>query len=65
LRKLGAEPAGGSPEDMQAYVLAETEKWGKAGPVFPHFASLMAGYERFTRTSCRGTSSHPPSSALT
>ena len=28
LRKLGAEPAGGSPEDMQAYVLAETEKWG-------------------------------------
>ena len=30
LRKLGAEPAGGSPADMQAYVLAETEKWGKA-----------------------------------
>jgi tripartite-type tricarboxylate transporter receptor subunit TctC len=29
LRKLGAEPAGGSPEDMQAYVLAEAEKWGK------------------------------------
>jgi tripartite-type tricarboxylate transporter receptor subunit TctC len=29
LRKLGAEPAGGSPEDMRAYVLAETEKWGK------------------------------------
>jgi tripartite-type tricarboxylate transporter receptor subunit TctC len=29
LRKLGAEPAGGSPEDMQAYVLAETEKWRK------------------------------------
>ena len=29
LRKLGAEPAGGSPEDMQAHVLAETEKWGK------------------------------------
>lgn len=29
LRKLGAEPAGGSPEDMQRYVLAETEKWGK------------------------------------
>jgi tripartite-type tricarboxylate transporter receptor subunit TctC len=29
LRKLGAEPAGGSPQDMQAYVLAETEKWGK------------------------------------
>ena len=29
LRKLGAEPAGGSPDDMQAYVLAETEKWGK------------------------------------
>ena len=29
LRKLGAEPAGGSPADMQAYVLAETEKWGK------------------------------------
>ena len=29
LRKLGAEPAGGSPEDMQAYVLAEIEKWGK------------------------------------
>jgi tripartite-type tricarboxylate transporter receptor subunit TctC len=29
LRKLGAEPVGGSPADMQAYVLAETEKWGK------------------------------------
>jgi tripartite-type tricarboxylate transporter receptor subunit TctC len=29
LRKLGAEPAGGSPEDMQAYVLAEIDKWGK------------------------------------
>ncbi len=29
LRKLGAEPAGGSPEEMQKYVLAETEKWGK------------------------------------
>jgi tripartite-type tricarboxylate transporter receptor subunit TctC len=29
MRKLGAEPAGGSPEEMQAYVLAETEKWGK------------------------------------
>src|SRR3954471_6967487 len=29
LRKLGAEPAGGSPQDMQAYVLAEAEKWGK------------------------------------
>jgi tripartite-type tricarboxylate transporter receptor subunit TctC len=29
LREIGAEPAGGSPEDIQAYVLAETEKWGK------------------------------------
>lgn len=29
LRKLGAEPAGGSPDDMQAYVISETEKWGK------------------------------------
>jgi tripartite-type tricarboxylate transporter receptor subunit TctC len=29
LRKLGAEPAGGSPEDMQRYVMAETDKWGK------------------------------------
>jgi tripartite-type tricarboxylate transporter receptor subunit TctC len=29
LRKLGAEPMGGSPEDMQAYALAETDKWGK------------------------------------
>jgi len=29
LRKLGAEPAGGSPDDMQRYVLAEAEKWGK------------------------------------
>jgi tripartite-type tricarboxylate transporter receptor subunit TctC len=29
LRKLGAEPAGGSPEEMQRYVLAEAEKWGK------------------------------------
>ncbi|MFB9267753.1 Bug family tripartite tricarboxylate transporter substrate binding protein [Bradyrhizobium erythrophlei] len=29
LRKLGAEPAGGTPDDMQRYVVAETEKWGK------------------------------------
>ncbi|WP_315835619.1 tripartite tricarboxylate transporter substrate binding protein [Bradyrhizobium prioriisuperbiae] len=29
LRKLGAEPAGGSPADMGRYVLAEAEKWGK------------------------------------
>jgi tripartite-type tricarboxylate transporter receptor subunit TctC len=29
LRKLGAEPAGGSADDMQRYVVAETEKWGK------------------------------------
>ena len=29
LQRLGAEPAGGSPEDMRRYVLAETEKWGK------------------------------------
>jgi tripartite-type tricarboxylate transporter receptor subunit TctC len=29
MRKLGADPAGGSPQEMQAYVLAETEKWGK------------------------------------
>ena len=29
LRKLGAEPTGGSPESMAAYVAAETEKWGK------------------------------------
>jgi tripartite-type tricarboxylate transporter receptor subunit TctC len=29
LRKLGAEPAGGSPESMQAFVISETEKWGK------------------------------------
>jgi tripartite-type tricarboxylate transporter receptor subunit TctC len=29
LRKLGAEPAGGSPDDMQRYILAEIEKWGK------------------------------------
>ena len=27
--KLGAEPAGGSPEVMQAFVVAEMEKWGK------------------------------------
>ena len=27
--ELGAEPAGGSPDDMQRYVLAEIEKWGK------------------------------------
>ena len=38
LRKLGAEPAGGSPEDMQAYVLAETEKWGKVAK----FAGIKA-----------------------
>lgn len=29
LRKLGAEPAGGSPDDMQKYVVSEMEKWGK------------------------------------
>lgn len=29
LRKLGAEPAGGSPEEMRAYIASETEKWGK------------------------------------
>jgi tripartite-type tricarboxylate transporter receptor subunit TctC len=29
MRKLGAEPVGGSPESMQTFVLAETEKWGK------------------------------------
>ena len=29
LRKLGAEPSGGSPEEMQAHVLAEIDKWGK------------------------------------
>jgi tripartite-type tricarboxylate transporter receptor subunit TctC len=39
LRKLGAEPAGGSPEDMQAYVLAETEKWGKVAK----FAGIQPG----------------------
>jgi hypothetical protein len=29
LRKPGAGPAGGSPDDMQHYVLAEAGKWGK------------------------------------
>jgi len=29
LRRLGAEPAGGSPDDMQRYILAEIDKWGK------------------------------------
>jgi tripartite-type tricarboxylate transporter receptor subunit TctC len=29
LRKLGAEPTGGSPDDMNAYVQSEIEKWGK------------------------------------
>jgi tripartite-type tricarboxylate transporter receptor subunit TctC len=29
LRKLGAEPAGGSPDDMARYIMTETEKWGK------------------------------------
>ena len=29
MRKLGADPVGGSPDDMQSYVLSETEKWGK------------------------------------
>ena len=28
-QRVGAEPAGGSPEDMLTYVLSETEKWGK------------------------------------
>jgi hypothetical protein len=30
LHKLGAEPAGGSAEDMQRYVVAETEKWARS-----------------------------------
>jgi tripartite-type tricarboxylate transporter receptor subunit TctC len=29
IRKLGGEPIGGTPEEMQAFVVAETEKWGK------------------------------------
>lgn len=29
LRKLGADPMGGSPEDMQKFVVSEMEKWGK------------------------------------
>ena len=28
-RSDGAEPSGGSPEEMQAYVLSEIDKWGK------------------------------------
>ncbi|RJF77116.1 Bug family tripartite tricarboxylate transporter substrate binding protein [Rhodopseudomonas palustris] len=29
LRKLGADPVGGSPDDMQRYVQSEIDKWGK------------------------------------
>lgn len=29
IRKLGGEPIGGTPEEMQAFVVAEMEKWGK------------------------------------
>jgi tripartite-type tricarboxylate transporter receptor subunit TctC len=29
LAKVGAETAGGTPEEFQAYLAAETEKWGK------------------------------------
>jgi len=29
LRKLGADPAGGTPADMAAYIASESEKWGK------------------------------------
>ena len=29
IRKLGGEPVGNTPEEMQAFVIAETEKWGK------------------------------------
>ncbi|MEI6303849.1 MAG: tripartite tricarboxylate transporter substrate binding protein [Betaproteobacteria bacterium] len=29
LAKVGAEAAGGTPEEFQAYIVAETEKWGK------------------------------------
>ena len=29
LHKLGADPVGGSPEDMQKFVISEMEKWGK------------------------------------
>lgn len=29
IRKLGGEPIGGTPAEMQAFVIAETEKWGK------------------------------------
>ena len=29
IRKLGGEPIGNTPAEMQAFVVAETEKWGK------------------------------------
>jgi tripartite-type tricarboxylate transporter receptor subunit TctC len=29
IRKLGGEPIGNTPEQMQAFVISETEKWGK------------------------------------
>ena len=36
IRKLGGEPIGNTPDDMQAFVIAETEKWGKVA----QFANL-------------------------
>jgi tripartite-type tricarboxylate transporter receptor subunit TctC len=30
IRKLGGEPVGNTPEEMQAFVIAETEKWARS-----------------------------------
>jgi tripartite-type tricarboxylate transporter receptor subunit TctC len=29
IRKLGGEPIGNTPDEMQAFIISETEKWGK------------------------------------
>ena len=29
IRKLGGEPVGNTPEEVQKFIISETEKWGK------------------------------------
>jgi tripartite-type tricarboxylate transporter receptor subunit TctC len=41
LRKLGAEPAGRSPEDMQAYVLRGNREVGQGREIRRHQAGVM------------------------
>ena len=54
LHKLGAEPAGGSAEDMQRYVVAENEKWGKVAK----FAGIKPGARRLFEARALSGSEH-------